>query len=136
MAKADSTFLFFYSGHATVIPTRETPREETRTSRRNSSSPTAESTVTGQKVVTNLVSDDDLMRLLSYIPSRNKIVLIDACYSGGFIGDSPAPTEDLPRTPSLSISRTSTRRHSLHGALVVTAAGETEASYEAGEYEE
>jgi len=137
MAKADSTFLFFYSGHGYRYPHPGDAEGGDQDLQTEFLVPYGGiDPVTGQKVVTNLVSDDDLMRLLSYIPSRNKIVLIDACYSGGFIGDSPgsdggsaadAFAKYFANVDEGDIAYTE--------ALVVTAAGETEASYEAGEYE-
>ena len=36
------------------------------------------------------VSDDELGVLLDQLPTKRRLVLIDACNSGGFIGDAPA----------------------------------------------
>ncbi len=42
---------------------------------------------TGADVLSVTLSDDSLADLLSTLPSTNKTVIIDACFSGGFIGD-------------------------------------------------
>ena len=42
---------------------------------------------TNADVLSVTVSDDSLAEMLSELPSSNKTVIIDACFSGGFIGD-------------------------------------------------
>ena len=104
-------------------------------------------------------SDDDLVRHLSKIVSRQKLVVIDACHSGGFIGDGTAvdslpPAYDDPGGTSLldgseeGISAADALQtltlYLAHGAFatsvtgadigpdtaVVAAAGERESSYD------
>ena len=93
--------------------------------------------------LTKALSDDGLRELLSPIPTARKIVIIDACNSGGFIGSQQeidtvpqdsdgSDREDLlaalqrlaalPGSPSVDIPASD--------ALVIAAAGEQEDTYE------
>lgn len=91
-------------------------------------------------------SDDDLARQLGTIRSREKIAVIDACHSGGFIGDGGA-VDAVPRGfagdgtgisildgfNAISLFTSSTTPEGADvgpDTLIVTAAGEQEFSYE------
>ncbi|MBN2510708.1 MAG: caspase family protein, partial [Spirochaetales bacterium] len=92
------------------------------------------------------LSDDTLGRLLSDIPRGKVVVLIDACYSGGFIASSPYPgmwsdpyyrfNEEPFTPPSLGELIAAWNGGlgkydvSADTALMITAAGEYERSFE------
>jgi hypothetical protein len=87
------------------------------------------------------VSDNDLMRLISRVPSRQKVVIIDACNSGGFIGDSPGvDTENsslvfsAPEAFSKYFANIQAGDIAYTEAIVITAAGEQDLSWEADAY--
>lgn len=76
----DDLFVFFFSGHGSD-PTPAGGDEP----------PTGDANDEGIQLntagdITDLY-DDELGQLIKSIPSRKKIVIIDACYSGGFIGN-------------------------------------------------
>ena len=93
------------------------------------------------------VSDDELKEIISVIPSRRKIVLIDACNSGGFIGQG-VEADSIPQTYGTTYDTRSpfSRTLSLYFrfpdiqsrdippdvAVVFSASGETEFSWENG----
>jgi uncharacterized caspase-like protein len=118
-AEEDSMFLFYFSGHG-------------------------HSAGGSQYIVFHdnfFMSDNELMRLISLIPSRQKVVIIDACYSGGFIGDSPGV--DTGNSPPISsageafskyFANTASGDIAYTEAIVITAAGERELSYEMSGY--
>jgi hypothetical protein len=81
------------------------------------------------------------MRMISRIPSRQKVVIIDACNSGGFIGDSP-DVDTGGSTPAYSTGDAFSKYFANAGAgdiayteaIVISAAGERELSYEVAGY--
>ena len=91
------------------------------------------------------LKDDELKTLLEKIPGHLKLVIIDACYSGGFIGDSPF-TDPVPQDYSpldsysspfsgtlatyFGFSEQAAADISAGDAFVITAAGELEVSKE------
>lgn len=91
------------------------------------------------------LKDDDLADMLLEIPGNMKLVIIDACKSGGFIGDSPfvdpippdyeesestaTPSPGSMRT-SFGFSEDSALDIAEGNAFVLTAAGELEDSIE------
>ncbi len=93
------------------------------------------------------LSDDQIVALLDNLPTARKIIILDACNSGGFIGnevevdmtpqDSDGESEErlldavrkyLAAPGSLSVDIPSSE------ALVITAAGEQEDTYETDAY--
>lgn len=88
------------------------------------------------------LKDDDLADMLEAIPGNRKLVIIDACKSGGFLGDSPFADpvpqdydeEDSPVYSGLrtyfGFSNDSVRDIAAGNAFVLSAAGELEDSIE------
>lgn len=76
-ARPDSLFLFYFSGHGNQ--------------RTDSSGSHHEYIYLFDPVNTfnGGVEDSELMQWLSKVPSKRKVVLLDSCNSGGFIGDFP-----------------------------------------------
>ncbi len=76
-AKADSLFLFYFSGHGTqrISIDQSTHEYIVLYDHANPSN--------------GIVEDSELMRLLQKVPSKRKVVLLDSCNSGGFIRDFP-----------------------------------------------
>jgi caspase domain-containing protein len=102
----------------------------------------------GTELQRSAESDDDLALHMKLIPSRQKMVVIDACHSGGFIGDGTA-TDSVPSAydgdetgisfidglTALTIyAENNAREPNDVGSetVVITAAGEQEFSYEYG----
>jgi uncharacterized caspase-like protein len=119
MAEKDSMFLFYFSGHGHSLGG-------------------SEYIVFYDGV---LVSDNELMRIISRVPSRQKVVIIDACYSGGFIGDSPGVDTEGSSPVSSAAEAFSKYFANIRGgdiayteAIVLTAAGARELSWETGGY--
>jgi hypothetical protein len=83
-AGKDSLFVFFFSGHGGRYPAIDSDREYLFLY-------DPVDTFYGE----GRTSDDELMQLISRIPSRRKVVLLDSCNSGGFIGDFPG-VEAIP----------------------------------------
>ena len=93
------------------------------------------------------VSDDQMRFLLSDLPTHRRIVIIDACNSGGFIGDQveidsvPQDTDQEPKRGFLDavaryVSKGDESEIDLSStdAMVLAAAGENEESYETSIY--
>jgi hypothetical protein len=86
----DDLFLFYFSGHGIQIPVVSS--ENTPGSDGEDEAIVLVSDNLSQKV--NL-TDDALAGLLRTIPCARRIVILDACYSGGFIGNS-AEADAIP----------------------------------------
>ncbi|UCF97178.1 MAG: caspase family protein [Spirochaetaceae bacterium] len=89
-ADLDDLFLFYFSGHGIQIPL--VTSENTPGSDGEDEAIVLISDDLNLKV--NLI-DDDLAGLLRTIPCARRIVILDACYSGGFIGNS-AEADAIP----------------------------------------
>ena len=50
--------------------------------------PTLQAATTAAEVLSVTVSDDSLAALLGTLPASTKTIILDSCFSGGFIGDS------------------------------------------------
>ena len=92
---------------------------------------------------TYMVSDDFLAKNLRKLPTRKNVVVIDACLSGGFIGDSydvdTAPADYSQSDDTIdgklreafkSYFNDSSNDATWRDAIVISAAGEDENSYE------
>lgn len=97
-----------------------------------------------------IVSDDELAALVASVPSRQRVVIIDACHSGGFVGSASA-VDTVPRgfrgydegttlvdalnamTLYLSFGARGSADVDEESAVVISAAGEQDFSYE-GDY--
>ena len=76
-ASSDSLFLFYFSGHGGVQW------------KVNGSTHEYIFLYDPHNTLNGGIQDSDLMQLLRTIPSRRKVVILDSCNSGGFIGDFP-----------------------------------------------
>ncbi|MBN2049938.1 MAG: caspase family protein [Spirochaetales bacterium] len=92
------------------------------------------------------LSDDGLATMLKTIPGSRKLVILDSCHSGGFIGDSPfwdpVPADSSDESDSFleiftetvkaywGFSATGAEDIASGNAFVLTAAGEVEKSVE------
>ena len=77
-ASSDSLFLFYFSGHGAQL--------------QGFDGSTHEYIFLYDPVSTFYgggIRDSDLMQLLRRVPSRRKVVILDSCNSGGFMGDFP-----------------------------------------------
>ncbi len=148
-AGEDDLFLFYFSGHGAVGPSASPETTENA----SGSDSNEEYLVLVNDLLADLVlyRDDQLAADLRALPCIKKIVLIDACNSGGFIGNE-LETDLIP--PSLGDSSDesvldyladaislytnfdgSTSDITPENALVIAAAGEREESFESNDYE-
>lgn len=162
-ADPDTRFVFYYAGHglgdsmadgSIGVPGSGWDAYYDTTS---SSEPVGSGAVTEYLVLyeaftdlgdpTLSVSDDELAAWIAAIPSRQKVVIIDACHSGGFVGDGTA-TDSVPMsydgenegvsffdaldavTLFLTYGSLGSADVSESDAVVIAAAGEREFSYE------
>jgi hypothetical protein len=74
--------LFYYSGHGTQVPDYSGDESQDRVDEVLTMHNMALTTKLGKKTLRNILLDDELNALLKRIPSKNVLVLIDACHSG------------------------------------------------------
>jgi len=138
LAEKDSLFVFYFSGHGASFPSAgaEPYPQDEYNEFIYLYDPAA--------ILDGGVRDDELMALISQVPSRQKVVIIDACNSGGFIGWSPdvdtIPAEYTGSLPgALSFAGDAFAKYFANPeagdipydqAIVMTAAGERELAYE------
>lgn len=140
-AGKDSLFVFYFSGHGASMPSsgpEPAPQDAYDEYIYLHSS---------VSITDGGLSDDELMSLISRIPSRQKVVIIDTCNSGGFIGYSadvdmipPAYDGSNMTSPLAAAGKAFVKyfANPQYGdipyteAIVITAAGEREVSWEAG----
>ena len=93
------------------------------------------------------LSDDQILALIDGVPTERKIIILDACNSGGFIG-SEVEVDVTPQDSDgeggeqfldavrkyLAVSGSESVDIPSSEALVITAAGEQEDTYETGTY--
>ncbi|GAB4367582.1 MAG: hypothetical protein Kow009_04500 [Spirochaetales bacterium] len=77
-ARSDSLFLFYFSGHGVQWMKSDGSTHE-YIFLYDSTSP----------ILNGGIEDSELMQYLGKVPSNRKVVLLDSCNSGGFIGDFP-----------------------------------------------
>ena len=147
-------FLFYFSGHGLWLnlndgePVSASDSYDEVLALRGSLSTLFNSSSTAEDIKNVTVTDDSLADKLSVINSSNKIVIIDACYSGGFIGDGFtvstveadytkgeistgfSPLETLKMYMNYSPSENDLPQDSF---MILTASGEMELSYEIGD---
>lgn len=138
----DDLFLFFFSGHGGQDPQgqfNEPPPGDD-----------ADEFIVlsdGDAGANYLIYDNELGDLIASIPALKKIVIIDACHSGGMIGNSledDATPPDYTGTIDSSLGQAISLWANFSGeaydispsdAMVISAAGESEYSWEAsGDY--
>lgn len=135
----DSTVLVFFSGHGTIYNGNPYIL------------PTDAVTSTGTAVPANFLSPSELQAALDALPCRNRILILDTCYSGGFVTDTgtldAAPQDfgiyDDGTDGSALLAAMGSYSDLLAAAfdsydpatpMVVTAAGSEELSYESATY--
>lgn len=133
---SEDRFIFYFSGHGFFIPSAAGEPE--------SSADAYDETIV---FYDTMITDDELGDYLSELSAVNKTVIIDACYSGGFIGDGftfstiePDYTKDelsASFTPAKTLGMYmgfTPNDRDLPGSsyTVLAASGETEESYESG----
>lgn len=141
-------FIFYYSGHGHGTNTIGTNAGDSVYKESiilyNTYGPIATDLINADYTIarTHVLMDDDIETHLMKIPASKKLVMIDACKSGGFIQSSTNPSSDLinqsimdPSNPipgaiSDSVAAFFTKASVNSGSIYVTAAGETENSQE------
>ncbi len=139
-ANQDALFLLYFSGHGGPYDSGQNPEPP------GSDSPD-EAIVLYDGVPDYILTDDELSDLIEQIPCLKKVIIIDACNSGGFIGneleadgipqDYTGSTDGFFKNLGKAISLYANFSGdafdiSPQEALVIGAAGEREYSYEAG----
>jgi hypothetical protein len=79
---ADDRVLIYYSGHGTRIPDTNGDETEDQADEVLVMHDAELNTINGRPSVSGVLLDDDFNALLKKIPSRNVLILIDACNSG------------------------------------------------------
>jgi len=136
-ARPEDLFLFFFSGHG---------HYQTGSGQEPLLSDEEDETIIlNEEAGRDPLSDDSLAALIRQIPCTRKIVIIDACFSGGLIGDSVesdriAPDCDSPYSQPNGLLESVFYLYtngldprsdiSPYDALVIAAAGERESSYD------
>jgi uncharacterized caspase-like protein len=139
-AKEDDLFLFFFSGHG--------GQAGTGAESAGGDSQNEWIYLYGSVEPLNLAAtfnDDELVSALAAIPCRRKVVILDSCNSGGFIGNALEADGTPPSLAEGGQSLTSTLADAISlyanfdgssadippwEALVISASGEQESSYE------
>lgn len=147
----DDTFVFYFAGHGVQSDIEGLPETELESASSDSYDEWllfSDSLVYEGPFVTEILSDqalqdDELNTLFSKLPADRKIILIDACNSGGFIGqgadidgisqdyDEEESTKLFSRSFSLYFRTPGSGYDVSSGeAIVLSAAGEREFSWE------
>jgi hypothetical protein len=137
-AGKDDLFVFFFSGHGcNPAPTggSEPPEGDAYD----------EGIVLNTEVATKNLYDDELGQLIKAIPCKKKIVILDSCNSGGFIGNDLETDSTPPEYEGQQNGFGDVLSRAIHlytnykdrtydidpsDALVISASGEREFSYE------
>ena len=135
-----SILLFYYSGHGTVVGNSAVLIPYDGISATNIGQPNESATIVPSKLIT----PTDLFNLISTLPTKNVIVILDSCYSGGFVSSGSsidASPPDYSLMPGYSAFSTAMSNFgsllatnaSASGAktpIVISAAGLAEFSWE------
>jgi hypothetical protein len=141
---SDDLFVFYYSGHGVSYPYQGADHEWIL--------PTGSVDAGGYLVAANAILDTELGTMLDVLPTKRRVVILDSCNSGGFMGsgleaDTVPPalyqhTAEAGRiTPETIVkalqnyaafSSAGAGGISPYKALVIAAAGADESSYEGG----
>ncbi|MCK4540792.1 MAG: caspase family protein [Spirochaetales bacterium] len=143
----DATFIFYFSGHGCYTATQSVDEPSSQQYGDEWILPLGSFDGTSWHLDL-AISDDELREFLKKIPAKKKIIIMDSCHSGGFIGDS-ADVDGVPGdyTGELDTGLFS-EAFNLYlrfpdstgadipadEAIVLSAAGEQESSWEAGGY--
>ncbi|MBN1835672.1 MAG: caspase family protein [Spirochaetales bacterium] len=142
-ATEDDLFLFYFSGHGGPVSANASEGESAADSDEEFIALHA-APYPADPTAPDILTDDELSAALSVLPCVKKIVIIDACNSGGVIGDS-ADVDGVPAdytgTIYLSLGSLDEALSAYFGpssdsditpgeAIVLAAAGELESSYE------
>ncbi len=140
-AQRNSRFLFYFSGHGG-------PGISVEESEPNPEDPYDEFIFVSDSTNIQALSDDELARYVDRVDVPLPIIIIDACYSGGFIGDSlavdliPADYEgDLESAPFSGLvdaflnyfASPSDADIAIENATVITSCGAEELAFETNE---
>jgi uncharacterized caspase-like protein len=140
-------FVFYYSGHGTTLPYQGADHDWIL--------PTGSINASSQLIVSGAIFDSELGDMLNVLPTKRRVVILDSCNSGGFIGsgietDTVPPqlfghTADAGRITPATIAKAIQNYSAFsssgaagasgispYKALVIAAAGADEFSYEAG----
>ncbi len=138
-AGKDDLFLFFFSGHGGQDP-------QGQFSEPPPGDDADEYIVLSNSTNNYFIYDNQLGDLIASIPALKKIVIIDACYSGGMIGNSlevDATPPDYSGTTDSSLGQAISLWANFSGeaydispsdAMVISAAGEREYSWESSSF--
>jgi hypothetical protein len=138
-AKPEDLFIFFFSGHGHFVSSSgsEPPEGDILDEVIVLNDP-------GPPVAVDYLTDDELAALIRQISCMRKVVIIDACYSGGIIGNS-LETDRIPPDYDGFVSRPGVLESAItlyanftdetadispYDALVISASGEMEYSFE------
>jgi hypothetical protein len=94
-ADLDDLFLFYYSGHGDQVPSALSENTPGSDSQEEVLVLVDDAPVGMPISAIRALYDDELATLLTTIPCARKIVILDSCYSGGFIGNS-AEADAIP----------------------------------------
>jgi hypothetical protein len=137
VAEEEDLFLFYFSGHGA--------QDDVNPNEPDSADDSYDEYIAFNSYPTVPFTEEDLAAALRVIPCLKKIVIIDACYSGGFIGDSgdvdgvpsiyrgtvEGPLAELGAAMSVYFGGAGRGADLTPGeAIVLSAAGEREFSYE------
>lgn len=122
IADADAIVLFYFAGHGTygddIPPIDEVDGEDEYICPWDS----------GIDPGTN-IRDDELEAWLDALPSK-KVVILDTCYSGGYIKGDDMTTRTLPDRPRVTLEDAFARDLDKAGYVVLAACDDNELSYE------
>ncbi len=90
--------VFYFSGHGSNIPDLDGD-ESDRADEVLVTHDMRRTTVNGRSTLTGVVTDDQISALLAKVPSRNVLVLVDACHSGTVTRSFTMANRSLAREP-------------------------------------